>query len=199
MKATPTCSPLRARVLPLSGGGKPARAITLAAACGLALVLSGCGFRPLYGTYGANPGAQRIFSSIYVPPIQTERVGYELRNSLIDLLQASQSPTGAIYQLNVQLHEAREGVAVQPNASITRYNYTLEARYELIDARTSKVVTKGTQSTLSAYNVMPSSSTSAYSTLMAKQDAQKRAAQDIAYRIRLDLGVYFSQNAAAKQ
>ncbi len=30
--------------------------------------------------------------------------------------------------------EAREGVAVQPNASITRYNYTLDADYQLIDA-----------------------------------------------------------------
>ena len=159
------------------------------------LLLSGCGFRPLYGSYGANPGAQRIFTSIYVPPIPTERVGYQLRNSLMDLLQASPSPSGAIYQLNIDLHETREGVAVDPNASITRYNYTLLVHYVLIDIRTTKVITKGTQSTLSAYDVMPSSSTSAYSTLMARQDAQKRAAEDIAYRIRLDLGVYFAQNA----
>ena len=57
----------------------------------------------------------------------------------------------------------------------------------------------GKQSTLSAYNVMPSSSTSAYSTLMASQDAQRRAAEDIAYRIRLDLGVFFSERAAKVQ
>ena len=110
-----------------------------------------------------------------MPPIELERVGYELRNSLIDLLEASQSPAGAVYQLNVALRKARQGVAVQTNATITRYNYTLEAHYRLIDARTGKVVTSGTQSTLSAYNVMPSSSTSAYSTLMARQDAQTAA------------------------
>jgi LPS-assembly lipoprotein len=173
-----------------------ARAIRAGVVLGLALSLAACGFRPLYGRYGANPGAQRIFSSIYVRPIETERVGYQLRNSLIDLLRASPSPSGAIYRLDVRLKETRQGVAVQQNASITRYNYTLEADYTLIDSRSGKVITKGTQSTLSAYNVMPSSATSAYSTLMARQDAQKRAAEDIAYRIRLDLGVYFSQNAA---
>ncbi len=102
-------------------------------------------------------------------------------------------------ELDVRLHESRQGVAVQPNASITRYNYTLEASYRLVNTRTGKVVTSGDQSTLSAYNVMPSSPTASYSTLMARQDAQRRAAEDIAYRIRLDLGVYFSQTAAAKR
>lgn len=163
---------------------------------GLAFALASCGFRPLYGRYGADPGAQRIFASIYVQPIEAERVGYQLRNSLIDLLEASASPTNAIYQLNVDLKEIRQGVTVQPNASITRYNYTLTARYELVDARSGKVVTKGTQSTLSAYNVLPSSATSAFGTQAASQDAQKRAADDIAQRIRLDLGVYFAQNTA---
>lgn len=168
--------------------------LRLFAALGLALALASCGFRPLYGRYGADPGAQRIFASIYVQPIETERVGYQLRNSLIDLLEASASPTNAIYQLNVDLTETRQGVAVQPNASITRYNYTLIAHYELIDAKSGNVVAKGTQSTLSAYNVLPSSATSAFGTLAASQDAQKRAADDIAQRIRLDLGVYFAQN-----
>lgn len=177
-----------------------ARGLHLLFVCGLALGLAACGFRPLYGRYGANPGAQRIFASIYVPPIQGDRVGYQLRNSLIDLLQARQAPAGTIYRLDVHLHESRQGVAVQSSGSITRYNYTLDAGYKLTDTRTGKTVTTGKQSTLSAYNVMPQTlSTSAYSTLMARQDAQKRAAEDIAYRIRLDLGVFFSQRAQARQ
>ncbi|MBU6471674.1 MAG: hypothetical protein KGQ94_03385, partial [Alphaproteobacteria bacterium] len=171
------------------------RGLHLLIAAGLVLALTGCGFRPLYGTYGANPGTQRIFTSIYVRPIETERVGFQLRNALMDLLQASPSPANAVYQLNIDLRERRQGVAVDPSTSITRYNYTLEALYTLIDVHTAKVVTKGTQSTLSAYDVMPSSSSSAYSTLMARQDAQKRAAEDVAARIRLDLGVYFAQHS----
>ena len=176
-----------------------ARGTRIALALAFALALAGCGFRPLYGSFGANQGAQRIFASIYVSPIEAEHVGYQLRNSLIDLLEASASPANTQYQLNVVLREYRQGVAVQQNASITRYNYTLEARYELIDERSGKAITGGTESTLSAYNVLPTSATSAYSTQMAMQNAQKRAAEDIATRIRLDLGVYFSQDAAKQK
>ncbi len=41
--------------------------------------------------------------------------------------------------------------------------------------------------------------TSPYATLAARQDAERRAAEDIAYRIRLDLGVFFSQNATKEK
>ncbi len=158
-------------------------------ASGFALVLAGCGFRPLYGTYGADPGGQRVFSSIYVAPIELERTGYELRNALIDTLEARSQPRNAIYQLNVKLNEKSEGIAVNSTGSITRYNYTLLAHYELVDARKGVTLVKGNESTLSAYNVV----TSPYATLVAKQDAQKRAAADIAERLRLDLGVYFAR------
>ncbi|HUJ03520.1 MAG TPA: LPS assembly lipoprotein LptE [Rhizomicrobium sp.] len=159
----------------------------------VSLALSACGFRPLYGTYGADPGGQRVFSTIYVAPIELERVGYELRNSLIDVLEASADPHNAIYQLNVKLNEKSEGIALNTTGSITRYNYTLKAHYELIDARKGVAITKGDESTLSAYNVV----TSPYATLVAKEDAQKRAATDIAERLRLDLGVYFARRARA--
>lgn len=159
------------------------------AAIGLVLMLAACGFRPLYGTYGADPGGQRIFASVYVAPIELERVGYELRNSLIDVLEANGEPQGATYQLNVSLKEHKEGIAVNTNASITRYNYTLLATYELIDAHKGTVLIKGNESTLSAYNVV----TSPYATLVAEQDAQQRAADDIAQRLRIDLGVFFAR------
>jgi LPS-assembly lipoprotein len=77
-------------------------------------------------------------------------------------------------------------VALQNNATITRYNDTLSVKYVLSDAKGTEV-TSGTQTSLSAYNV----ATSPYSTLSAQQDADKRAAQDIAERIRIDLGAFF--------
>jgi len=160
-------------------------------ALAFALALSGCGFRPLYGSYGADPGGQRVFATIYVAPIELERAGYELRNSLIDILEASANPQNAIYQLNVKLNEKSEGIALNTTGSVTRYNYTLTAHYELMDARKGVMLVQGDESTLSAYNVV----TSPYATLIAKQDAQKRAATDIAERLRLDLGVYFARRA----
>lgn len=148
-----------------------------------AVMLGACGFHPLYGKGGAAPA---IMASIYVDPIP-DRTGYELRNSLIDLLGSGGSGSKR-YRLKIRLSDQRKGIALQTDATITRYNYLLDAEYELIDS-TGKVVTAGRQSTLTAYNVVASP----YATLAAQQDAQKRAAQDLAQRIQLDLGVWFAR------
>jgi LPS-assembly lipoprotein len=128
-------------------------------------------------------------SSIYVEPMP-ERLGYELRNTMIDLLDGPGTPSGAAYRLKLALSENTQGTALQNDATITRYNDTLTVTYELTDMA-GRVVTKGTETGLSAYNVLPSSSNANYGTLAAQQDADKRAAQDIAERIRLDLNVFF--------
>ena len=132
-------------------------------------------------------------SSIYVEPI-ADRDGYELRNTLIDALQSDGDKAGKLYDLKIVLNESSQGIALQNDATITRYNTNLEVRYTLSDAR-GNMLTTGTQTELSAYNVVQSP----YATLVARQDAGKRAAQDVAERIHLELGVWFRQHKTAKQ
>ena len=148
-----------------------------------AMSLAACGFHPLYGRGGASPA---LMASIYVDPIP-DRTGYELRNSLTDLFDSGGGGSKQ-YRLKVRLSDQRKGIALQNDATITRYNYLLDADYELFDS-TGKIVTSGHQSTLTAYNVV----SSPYATLSAQQDAQKRAAQDLSQRIQLDLGVFFAR------
>jgi LPS-assembly lipoprotein len=149
----------------------------------IALVaLAGCGFRPMYG-----PSLSPQLSSIYVEPI-AERDGYELRNSLIDLLGSNGEMRGKRYRLTITLRESNQGVALRNDAAITRYNDTLAATFVLTDMNGAKV-TDGTQTGLTAYNV----TSSPYATLAAQQDADRRVAQDIAERIRLDLAAFFRQ------
>jgi LPS-assembly lipoprotein len=145
------------------------------------LPLAGCGFRPLYGDNKLQPQ----LSSIFVEPV-AERDGYELRNTLINLLGSNGEEGGKAYHLKIVLTEANQGVALQNDATITRYNETLTVNYSLRDAKGSEIA-HGTQTSLSSYNVV----SSPYATLSAQQDADKRAAQDIAERIRIDLGAYF--------
>jgi LPS-assembly lipoprotein len=163
------------------------------AALALSSVLAGCGFRPLYGTIGANPAGQAIFSSIYVGPIAQERAGYELRNQLMDLLQAANHPQNAAYRLKVTLTETREGVALQNDATITRYDLSFDAKYELTDSK-DNVVTKGEETTLESFDVAQSP----YASLTGQQEAEKRAVQDIAEHIQIDLGVHFAHATRAK-
>jgi LPS-assembly lipoprotein len=151
---------------------------------GLCLLLAACGFRPMYGRSNLSPQ----LASIYVEPI-AERDGYELRTRLIDLLQSDGEQAGKRYHLKILMNESSQGIALQNDATITRYNQTLEARYTLTDA-SGNVLTSGIQTALSAYNVVDSP----YATLMASQDSSKRAAMDMAERIQLDLGAWFRRN-----
>ena len=152
-----------------------------------ALALSGCGFRPLYGTMGADPGAQAIFASIYVEPIAQERAGYELRNKVMDLLRAANHPANALYRLKITLTETREGVALQNDATITRYDLSFVAKYDLTDANL-KSITSGQETTIESFDVAQSP----YASLTGQEEAEKRAVQDIAEHIQIDLGVHFA-------
>lgn len=158
-----------------------------------ALALAGCGFRPLYGTMGANPAGQRIFASIYVEPIMHERMGYDLRNKLIDLLRGPARAQDAAYRLNVTVTETREGVALQNDATITRYDLAFTAKYELTDAKMN-TVTKGEQTTLESFDVAQSP----YASLTGQEQAEERAAQDLAEHIQIDLGVHFARPTSAR-
>ncbi|HUO94169.1 MAG TPA: LPS assembly lipoprotein LptE [Rhizomicrobium sp.] len=161
----------------------------LAGALGLAALLGACGFHPLYSSEPDHDGARQIFASVYVDPIAGERVGYDLRNNLIDGLSATAKPQQAAYRLKVTVDQYLQGIAVANNAAVTRYNYTLNANYELSDMRTNKVIKSGLERTLAAFDVVASP----YATLVAQQDAQRRGALDIAQRIQLDIAAYFER------
>ena len=148
----------------------------------LGFALAGCGFHPMYG-----PSLSPQLSSIYVEPV-AERDGYELRNSLIDLLGSNGEMRGKRYRLTITLRESNQGVALRNDAAITRYNDTVAASFVLTDMN-GATITEGSQTGLTAYNV----TSSPYATLAAQQDSDKRTAQDIAERIRLDLAAFFRQ------
>jgi len=172
------------------------RALALIA---MGLLLGACGFHPLYGTPDMPKGAmQTSLRSIYVEPI-SERLGYQMRTRLTDLIDGATAPAGARYHLRITLTTRAEAIGVQSQTTssgvtqtaITRYNDTIKAEYELVDAKTDTVVSHGVETGLSAYNVL----TSPYATLAVQQDADKRSAEDIADRIRLDLAVWFAEAA----
>jgi LPS-assembly lipoprotein len=146
------------------------------------LMLAGCGFHPLYGGK-----LQPQLASIYVEPLEG-RDGYALRNQLIDLLGSDGRDAGKAYHLSLTLNQISNGVTLQNDATITRYNDTITASYVLTDAKGTEV-TRGSQTSLSSFNV----SNSPYSTLAAQQDSDRRASDDLADRIRMDLGVFFSR------
>lgn len=162
---------------------------------GLALLLAGCGFRPLYAVPGHGRVSMRQeMHAIYVEP-SPEAIGYELRNQLIDLLDGTMDAKAAQYRLAVTVETNRESIGVQSQkvgtlsqTVITRYNDRLTVNYTLTDVKTGAVLSKGTELGLSSYNVQ----SSPYATKVAQEDADKRSADDIADRIRIALAAYFA-------
>jgi LPS-assembly lipoprotein len=156
-----------------------------------ALALAACGFRPLYGNGGLGEHGAIPLSSVYVEPI-SDRVGYELRNNLLDLLNSG-SPQSSQYRLKLYLAEREDAVVLQANTSITRYNYTLSAHYELMPRGETTPVKSGDLTAFAAYNV--AAAPFLYATATAQRDAQNRATNDIAERLRTELAVYLRETA----
>jgi LPS-assembly lipoprotein len=155
-----------------------------------AIVLPGCGFQPLYANN--NVGVSSTLAAIFVEPIP-DRVGYELRNDLLDRLDSSSSAANARYRLRLYLTELEEPVVFQPNTSITRYNYTVTAHYDLVPRDGTEPVKSGEVTAFAAYNA--AAAPYLYSTVAAQREARNRAATDIAERIRVELAVFLRQVA----
>lgn len=164
------------------------RYIGLGLAAMSALALSACGFRPLYATESTPAGISVYFEQIFVADIGG-RTGRVLRNQLMDAFTPDGTPQSAAYRLEIELNDGKDGLAIQENADITRYNYTLTAKYKLVDAANGQVMNTGVSRAIAGYNVVNQQ----FSTQIAQRDAEERAARELGEDIRLRLGVFFEK------
>jgi len=171
------------------------RVAGIALAIAAALALSACGFRPLYGTASISEGAANAFASVRIEPIpptnDSDRIGYLVTGALDQALHKPGLKAEARHVLKVSLADERRGLAIQDDASITRYNYRLSADWALIAIGSDKPVATGHAQTTASYNVVDSE----YATLVARRDAEERAAREIAEQMKLKIAIALSQPA----
>lgn len=129
----------------------------------LPLALAACGFAPVYGT-GASGG--RLQNSVEVSnPDDVE--SFLVTRRLEERLGRSATPT---YRLGLTVSTRREGLAVNSESNINRFNLLGEAKYVLVEQATGRVVTSGTVD-----NFTGSSATgTTVATLAAERDALER-------------------------
>ena len=147
------------------------------------LLVAACGFRPLY----EKPGADRpptALTSVEVAPI-ADRIGQIVHNHLLDLINPAGRPRQSRYRLFVTLKESTERLAIQKTELATRANFRLLATYSLVDIRTEAQVGAGNTTVVSSYNILRSE----FATRIAENDAQARAAREVAEQIRTRLAV----------
>jgi len=173
---------------------KPIRIAPLLAAMALGAALPGlgaCGFTPLYASGGTAAGLSRID----VPAIQTpdgdvqaqdNRTAYLLREQLGDSLARDRSQP-PVYRLAIILTQERDPRGLGPDNAASRYELSLQIDYTLTEIATGKELNKGAEKVMVSYQAV----TPPYAAVAAEQDGQKRAAEEAARRLRIDLAEYF--------
>ena len=162
-----------------------------AAAAAAAPALSACGFRPLYAAVdGDRSPVVEELSAIRV--VQGPgRLGQLVAGHLLDSLTPLGPPAAPRYALRVGLREGREGVALEPDAAVTRFNLTLTATFTLDEADGGRRLTAGTVRAVAGYNVLRAE----FANVIAERDARERAARAVADDIGTLLSVYFVRRA----
>ncbi len=156
-----------------------------------AALLAGCGFEPMYGgRYGRVTAAE--LAAISIDPIP-ETIGHFLRNDLIDRLSPTGEPERPLYRLLVQIAQSKESLAIQSDATITRFNLRLDVRFTLFDSDTGALLYQGRTRSVGSYNAVRSD----FATLVAEQDTARRAAREASEEVRTLLAVYFTRRQSA--
>ena len=161
----------------------------IVAALGVAALLGGCGFTPMYGSAGMAPA----LAAVEVEAPET-RTGHLLREEIDDAL-ARDRGRAAAYRLALTVDEDRYARGLRIDDVATRYEVALTVGYILTDSRTRRQLTTGTAQVAVTYD----SPDAPYASVAAYSDGQERAANQIAERIRLDLARWFALQARAPQ
>jgi LPS-assembly lipoprotein len=146
------------------------------------LTLGGCGFTPLY----AQQGVVSNLAAIDVVAPQG-RTGYLLRQHLDDVFAKNHSGP-AKYSMRLSLSEARYPRGIRTDNVATRYEYVVTADYTLANLPAGDVAKKGRVRAEITYD----SADQPYASIAAEQDAQDRAAEEVARRIQLELAAWLA-------
>ncbi|GGX40889.1 hypothetical protein GCM10007385_05420 [Tateyamaria omphalii] len=148
------------------------------AALALTVVLSACGFEPVYGPGGAGTKLQ---NRVQVDtPI--DREGFLLVRQLEERLGRATAPA---YRLGIVLSVREEARAIDPDGDIRRFHVIGDATYTLTDSATGAVLLSEDVNNFVGY----SATGTTVATLTAKSDATERLMTSLADEIVLQLQV----------
>jgi hypothetical protein len=161
------------------------------------LLLSACGFQPVYGTssglpaespardgikvYATASGTTPSSVNTSIDSSASAAMSRQFVNNLEDLIGPSATPT---YRLEVVLVQSSVGIGVARDGTASRYNLVISSTYKLSRIADDKLVDSGTISNVTSYN---NPNNQYFSTYISEQDARKRGISELAelYRHRL--------------
>jgi LPS-assembly lipoprotein len=139
-----------------------------AGALALVLLLAACGFQPLYGE-GAPAAA--MAGRVAVGPLDGA-AGFAMRERLTERLGPATAPT---HRLEVALELEQTGVALTQQDVTTRFNVIGTAAYRLVPLSGGEALA-GEVRAITGYSAPESETSSAFASLSAGVDAERRLA-----------------------
>lgn len=149
------------------------------------LLLSACGFTPVYGTHSTG----KNLSSIDVAIIP-DRNGQTVRNHLLDRLYRDREPIEKKYILTVSpIEESNVNVIFNKNDDASRAQLRLSASFTLTDNEDGSIVLQRVARATTGYNILAGQ----FTTFITQQDAREQALRAISNNIITQIEVYFNQ------
>ena len=147
------------------------RALILAAT----VMLSGCGFTPMYGE-GAGAALSRV--AVTTPD---DRFGYRLREAIEDAFGTNIGSTPA-WRLETAVEQERRPIGRRIDDTAARYELTVRMTWTLTTNAGGAPLT-GVETAVVTY----ASADQPVAAIAAQEDAEGRAAADLARKLRLDV------------
>ena len=152
-----------------------------------ALLLTACGFTPLYGDHGA--AVKEKFQQVSIANIP-DRPGQILRNALIDRLYSHGAPADPRYVLTIaSIEEHDTDLAITVTSTATRSEMRLVTAMTLKDRATDKVLMTRDLIAVASYNILGSE----FTTLVSQDNVRANARNDLAQQAETQLALYFSR------
>ena len=149
------------------------------------LVLSGCGFRPLYAPDAPCDAA----SAVRVDTI-AEREGQLLRRGLLALFEPHGPCAHPLYNLVTTVEIQKSEFGLRRDNTAQRNRMTATVNYQLLDIKTKAPVYRAKKTAITSYAIGSSATTSVLPLIVSEKDAKARLMEELALAIHTDVLVY---------
>jgi LPS-assembly lipoprotein len=152
-----------------------------------AILLTGCGFQPLYRERPEDGAVAADLASVRIEPLR-DRVGQQMHNFLRDRLNPRGQPAAPGYRLTLQLTESLSELGVRRDETATRANLRMQAQFALLSYVDKIPLLTGRSTSTTSYDILENP----FATTVSEGNARERALREIADDIRTRLAIYFN-------
>jgi len=167
----------------------------------LALMISSCGFKPMYGKFSDDSNLRDIMANIRIDEVREDgrktRLGMVIRNGLLDRITPYGETAAPDYSLTVTFKVIESGYGIREDESVTLQNLKLVASYQLFDLLNAangpeagqKPILDSAARAIVTYDLIQSN----YSNMAARQAAIERLSDEVSNQIATRVGAFLSQ------